>query len=129
MAELVESNESLQKLVTEYENAMSSLLDKLRPFSYTHAQSIINLHKHYQALLETERSTSMQLRLEQAEWQAALGRAAQYARLALRGQSEADLPYVRDLKELREENRLLRRLAGWEERETSSDEEDSRIIH
>lgn len=66
----------------------------------------------------------MQLRLEHAEWQEGLGRVAEYAREALRGQSETDRPFVRENKELKEENRVLRRLAGWEERADSSDEDE-----
>ena len=56
----------------------------------------------------------MQLRLEHAEWQAGLGRVAEYARHALKGQTDADQPLVRENKELKEGNRVLRRLAGWE---------------
>jgi hypothetical protein len=66
----------------------------------------------------------MQIRLEHAEWQAGLGRVAQFARAALEAQSEGDMPYKRELKELREENRVLRRLAGWEERPGDSSDED-----
>lgn len=85
---------------------------------------MLALHKHYQALLETERATSMQLRLEHAEWQAGLGRVAEYARLALKSQSEAELPYMRELKELKEENRVLRQLAGWEMRKKGEGSDD-----
>lgn len=65
----------------------------------------------------------MQLRLEHAEWQAGLGRVAEYARAALKTQTGAEEPLVRECKSLKEENRVLRRLAGWEEPESSSDEE------
>jgi hypothetical protein len=66
----------------------------------------------------------MQLRLEHADWQAGLGRVADFARSALKGQSQAERPLRAEIKELREENRVLRRLAGWEEKADSSDEED-----
>jgi cell division protein FtsB len=127
IAELNASNASLQSLVTDYENALTLLLEKLRPYAYNQTQAMLALHKHYQAQLDNERSTSMQLRLEHAEWQAGLGRVAEYARLALKMQSEVEIPYKRQLKELKEENRVLRRLAGWEERkkgDSSDDEED-----
>lgn len=65
----------------------------------------------------------MQLRLEHAEWQAGLGRVADYARQALKVQSQGEEPLIAEVKALKEENRMLRLLAGWEELEDSSDEE------
>ena len=87
---------------------------------------MLALHKHYQALLDAERATSMQLRLEHAEWQAGLGRVAEYARTALKVQRRGEEPLVAEVKSLKEENRVLRRLAGWEERDESGDEEDEK---
>lgn len=66
----------------------------------------------------------MQLRLEHAEWQAGLGRVAEYARQALKVQSQGEEGLVAEVRGLKEENRVLRRLAGWEERGDSSDEEE-----
>lgn len=66
----------------------------------------------------------MQLRLEHAEWQAGLGRVAEYAREALRVQTRGEEGMVAQVRGLKEENRVLRRLAGWEERGDSSEEEE-----
>ena len=120
------SNTQLTSLITDYENALTLLLDKLRPYAYTQTSSIIALHKHYQILLENERATSMQLRLEHTEWQAGLGRVAEYARQALKVQTLGEEGLVSEVRGLKEENRVLRRLAGWEEREGSSDEEEEK---
>ncbi|KAF1924104.1 uncharacterized protein M421DRAFT_73564 [Didymella exigua CBS 183.55] len=114
---------ALTALVTDYENALTLLLDKLRPYAYTHTSSILALHKHYHALLDHERNTSMQLRLEHVEWQAGLGRVAEYARAALKVQRQGEEGMVGEIRALKEENRVLRQLAGWEERADSSDEE------
>lgn len=124
ISDLAASNTTLQTLLTDYENTLSMVMDKLRPYAEAQTLSILSLHKHYQGLLEQERATSMQLRLEHAEWQAGLGRAAEYARTALKLQSEADRPLRAEIQELKEENRVLRRLAGWEER-PDSDEDDA----
>jgi hypothetical protein len=112
--------------LTDYENALTLLLDKLRPYAYNQTQAILSLHKHYNGLLDQERATSMQLRLEHAEWQAGLGRVADYARGALATSGEVERGLKGEIRELREENRVLRRLAGWEERPggESSDEEE-----
>ncbi|KAI8943155.1 hypothetical protein NX059_001184 [Plenodomus lindquistii] len=118
------ANASLSALLTDYEAALTLLLDKLRPYAYSQTSAVLAIHKHYQALLDQERSTSLALRLEHAEWQAGLSRVADNARAALRGQSEVEEGLRREAKELAEENRVLRRMVGWEEREGSEDEGD-----
>jgi len=124
LSTLCTQNASLRALILDYENALTHVLDKLRPYAYTQTQAMLALHKHYHTLIENERATSMQLRLEHAEWQAGLGRVAEYARLALSAQSDADLPYLKRIRELKNENRVLRTLAGWEEASDSDAEEE-----
>ena len=124
---LTASNSSLSALLTDYESALTLLLDKLRPYAYSQTTSILALHKHYQALLDTERSTSMGLRLEHAEWQAGLSRVAENARNALKTQGEVEDGLRREIKEVKEENRVLRRLVGWEEKEGSDDEQEEKV--
>lgn len=119
---LITSNTQLQSLITDYENALTLLLDKLRPYAYNQTSSILALHKHYQKLLEEERGVSMQLRLEHAEWQAGLGRVADYARGALKAQGESEEELRRQLREAKEENRVLRGLVGWEVKEEGEDD-------
>ncbi|OAL44594.1 hypothetical protein IQ07DRAFT_476692, partial [Pyrenochaeta sp. DS3sAY3a] len=123
IASLTTTNQSLSGLLTDYESALALLLDKLRPYAYSQTTSILALHKHYQTLLDQERSTSMGLRLEHAEWQAGLSRVAENARAALRSQGEVEEGLRREVKEVKEENRVLRRMVGWEEREDSEDED------
>jgi hypothetical protein len=68
----------------------------------------------------------MALRLEHAEWQAGLSRVADNARSAMRAQGEVEEELRGRCKELGEENRVLRRMVGWEEREGSEDEGEDR---
>ncbi|CAE7032881.1 hypothetical protein CFE70_004709 [Pyrenophora teres f. teres 0-1] len=124
IASLTSTNSSLSTLLTDYESALTILLDKLRPYAYSQTNAILALHKHYQTLLDQERSTSMALRLEHAEWQAGLSRVAENARNALRMQGEVEAGLRGTCKELAEENRVLRLMVGWEEREQSDDEEE-----
>ena len=126
IADLTATNTSLSTLITDYESALTLLLDKLRPYAYAQTTSILALHKHYQSLLDAERSTSMGLRLEHAEWQAGLSRVADSARNALRSQGEVEEGLRRECREVKEENRVLRRLVGWEEKESSDDEGEER---
>jgi hypothetical protein len=122
IASLTANNDALQTLNTDYESALALLLDKLRPYAYSQTSAILALHKHYQTLLDQERSTSMGLRLEHAEWQAGLSRVAENARSALRMQGEVEEGLRGRCRELGEENRVLRKMVGWEEREGSDDE-------
>jgi hypothetical protein len=69
----------------------------------------------------------MSLRIEHAEWQAGLSRVAENARNALRMQGEAEQSLRGRCKELGEENRVLRRMVGWEEREDSDDEDEDNV--
>ena len=57
----------------------------------------------------------MKLRLEHAEWQAGLGRVAEYARKAVKEVGRGEEGWVRENRALREENRVLRGLVGGEE--------------
>ncbi|KAK8184601.1 hypothetical protein BC567DRAFT_140483, partial [Phyllosticta citribraziliensis] len=123
ISSLESQNSALQGLVSDYESSVTAILEKLRPFTFRHEQAILALHSHYNTLLEKERQQNLELRLEHQEWQAGLGRAAQFARAALKESSEASLPHERKIKELKAENKLLRRLAGWEEVSDSDDEE------
>ncbi|KAI4650854.1 hypothetical protein J4E93_003211 [Alternaria ventricosa] len=126
IASLTSTNTSLSALLTDYESALTLLLDKLRPYAYSQTSAMLALHKHYQGLLDQERSTSMALRLEHADWQAGLSRVAENARSALRCQSEVEQGLRGRCKELGEENRVLRRMVGWEERESSDDEAEDK---
>ena len=104
----------LRSLLNDYEAAMQLILDKLRTYAYNHTNTLIALHAHYNGLLTAERNTNLDLRLEHQSWQAGLARVADYARVALREQADARLPYLRRIAALKGENRVLRSLAGWE---------------
>lgn len=105
------------------------MLDKLRPYAHQQHDAIVALHAHYNALLEKERQANLELRLEHQEWQAGLGRVAQYARHALKESADAGLGYERRIRELKAENRMLRRLANWEEASDSEDDEREDELH
>ncbi|KAF4314648.1 hypothetical protein GTA08_BOTSDO01690 [Botryosphaeria dothidea] len=119
-------NAQLRALLQDYETSLSVVLEKLRPYAHQQHDAIVALHAHYNGLLEKERQQNLELRLEHQEWQAGLGRVAQYARHALKESADADLGYERKIRELKAENRMLRRLANWEEASDSDDGENRR---
>ena len=45
---------SLQTLNTDYENAISHTLDKMRPFAHSHGQALLVQKAHYLNLLEQD---------------------------------------------------------------------------
>lgn len=66
------------------------------------------------------------MRLEQQSWQAGLGRVAELARLALREEGDGRTKWVKRVAKLKQENRVLRKIAGVEEGwESSEDEMDA----
>lgn len=119
-------NAQLRALLQDYETGLSLVLDKLRPYAHQQHDAIVALHAHYNALLEKERQQNLELRLEHQEWQAGLGRVAQFARHALKESANSDLGYERKIRELKAENRMLRRLANWEEASDSDEDENRR---
>jgi hypothetical protein len=123
---LSNSHSSCLSLLSTHETLLDThILPQLRRYAHTHALAITSLHSHYQKLLEDERKANLELRLDGLKWQEGLGRVSEWARLALR-ETAADEGRTRErlrLGKLKEENRVLRQLAGWPEKESDSEEE------
>jgi len=103
---------------------MDLTMQKLRPFAHQHQTAITALHVHYTKLLEDERQANLEMRLEQQAWQAGLGRVADWARKALTEHAGSMDKLEGRMRGMKSENKILRRLAGWEEVDDSSDEEE-----
>ncbi|KAF1986886.1 hypothetical protein K402DRAFT_393509 [Aulographum hederae CBS 113979] len=114
---------ALHSLLGHYQDGLSHILDKLRPYASAQADAVTALKAHYLALLQEERDTNLQLRLDAQEWQTRLSRAADLARKALATHTESNLSYVKRIAGLKAENAQLRRMVGWEPAEDSSDDE------
>ncbi|KAI9720530.1 MAG: hypothetical protein M1828_005614 [Chrysothrix sp. TS-e1954] len=122
-AQLAHENDSTTKILVDYENSLAGLMDKLRYYAYEHTVALVATHKHYNALIEQEREANVQLRVEHGQWQQGLGRATEFARRALRERTEETSGLEAGLKEVKSENRVLRRLVGWRVEDDSDDEE------
>lgn len=123
-----EEYKELAEVNADYEAVLGQVKDKVHEYAKGHADALNAVHRHYNGLLEQEREANLQLRLEHGKWQAGLGRAAEYARMALRERSEEVAPFEGRLRELKFENRILRRHVGWslEGLEDSDEEEEAR---
>jgi hypothetical protein len=114
---------TLQTLNTDYENAISHTLDKLRPFAQSHAQALLAQKAHYLSLLDTERSANLQLRLEQSQWQEKAAEIKGMLVKAMHLQSESEIGFVTKIARLKTDNRSLRRICGVPLIDDSEDDE------
>jgi PAB1-binding protein PBP1 len=119
---------TLQTLNTDYENAISHTLDKLRPFAQAHAQALLAQKAHYLTLLDHERSQNLELRLEQSQWQEKAKEIKDMMVEAMKFQSESEIGYVGKIARLKADNRSLRRICGVPLQEDSEDDEAAAML-
>ena len=112
-------------LQTLYEEALTTTCTQIRTYTTACTAHTLALHKHYTALLAQSRSETIEAQIVHQEWQARLGGLSGQVREALRAREEEVGGKGRRARwgGLREENRVLRKIAGWEE-VGDSDEED-----
>lgn len=126
VASLEASHNAMSRLLDTYVYELNSLKDRIRTFAHGHTSALITTHKQYNELIQQERETSLQLRLEHGNWQEGLERAAKWARKALKERTDETCDMEKRCREVRMENRVLRRLLGWEvtDKGDSDDEEE-----
>ncbi|KAK5745796.1 hypothetical protein LTR17_001298 [Elasticomyces elasticus] len=117
------SQETLQTL---YESTLTDATDRIRQYCFAQQSYITSLHSHYLGLLEDSRQEVVEAQLVHQGWQEGLGRLSGMVREALRSSEEGALPWVGEVKGLREENRRLRKMVGWSELPDSEDETEER---
>ncbi|KAK5683588.1 hypothetical protein LTS10_005121 [Elasticomyces elasticus] len=117
------SQETLQTL---YESTLTDATDRIRQYCFAQQSYITSLHSHYLGLLEQSREEVVEAQLVHQGWQEGLGRLSGMVREALRSSEEAGLPWVGEVKGLREENRRLRKMVGWSEPPDSEEETEER---
>lgn len=86
---------------------------------------MVALHQHYTQLLAQSRSETVEAQLTHQAWQAALQRLSEGVRSALKSSEEEKLPEKKRIAALREENRVLRAMVGWQPPTPDSDDEDA----
>lgn len=111
---------SLQRL---YEETLTDTTERIRQYCFEQQNHIIALHQHYTTLLSQSRSETVEAQLTHQAWQASLQRVSENVREAMKARQEEGMPYKRRIAGLKEENRVLRKMAGWEPAVDSDDEE------
>ncbi|KAK0267760.1 hypothetical protein LTR35_016050 [Friedmanniomyces endolithicus] len=115
------THETLQTL---YEATLSDATAHIRSYIYSQQSYILSLHRHYTELLQQAREEVVEAQLVHQGWQEGLGRLSGLVRGAYGAREEERRPWVGRVRGLREENRVLRGMVGWEVREGDSDEEE-----
>lgn len=69
----------------------------------------------------------MQAQQIHQDWQRGLSKLNEDLRCAVQAREDEKNPYMRKVAALKEENRVLRGLAGWEAAEDSSSEEEDEV--
>ncbi|KAK3068932.1 hypothetical protein LTR53_013110 [Teratosphaeriaceae sp. CCFEE 6253] len=124
-ADLATATHALQThetLETLFESTLTDAVSQIR--HYIHAQNtyILGIHRHYTALLEQSREELVEAQLTHQGWQEGLQRLSGCLREAHRSREEERGPWVRRWRGLKEENRVLRGMVGWEAVEDSEEE-------
>ncbi|KAF2725919.1 hypothetical protein K431DRAFT_55139 [Polychaeton citri CBS 116435] len=105
-----------------YEDALTSTTDYVRRYVYEQQNHVIALHQHYTGLLQQSRSETIDAQIVHQEWQDGLSRLSGTLRETLRDRESGVRPWRVKVANLKEENRVLRSLAGWNP--PSEDEDD-----
>lgn len=111
-------------LQQHFEDAHTETTERIRQYCFEQQKHVIALHQHYTELLAQSRSETVEAQLTHQAWQAAMQRLSEGVRSALKSSEEEKLPEKRRIAALREENRVLRAMVGWQPPTPDSDDEE-----
>ncbi|KAK5124784.1 hypothetical protein LTR85_001497 [Meristemomyces frigidus] len=113
----------VERLSTLYEETLSDATERIRQYTYEQQNHVLALHKHYTGLLAQSRNETIEAQLTHQAWQGHLQLLSENMREAVKAREEERRPWVGRIRGLKEENRVLRRMAGWEPAVDSDEEE------
>ena len=119
------AHEDHNRLQALYEDTLTEATERIRNYVFQQSDYITSIHKHYTHLLEEARGETVKAQQIHQDWQRSLSKLNEELRRAVTAREEEKNPFTRKVSALKEENRVLRGLAGWEPAEgDSSDEEE-----
>ena len=121
------SNEEHQRLQAVYEDTLTEATERIRNYVYQQNDYITSIHKHYTHLLQEARGETVQAQQIHQDWQRSLSKLNEELRRAVQAREEEKNPFTRKVSALKEENRVLRGLAGWEPAEEDSSDEEEEV--
>lgn len=116
-----------QRLQAVYEDTLTEATERIRNYVYQQNDHLTSLHKHYTHLLQESRGETVQAQQIHQDWQRSLSKLNEELRRAVQAREDEKRPFTRKVAALREENRVLRGLAGWEPAEEGSSEEEGEV--
>lgn len=108
------ANEEHNRLQAAYEDTLTEATERIRNYVFQQNDYITSIHKHYTHLLQESRAETVQAQQIHQDWQRGLSKLNEELRRAVRAREDEKLPFTRKISALKEENRVLRGLAGWE---------------
>lgn len=122
------AHEDHNRLQALYEDTLTEATERIRNYVFQQSDYITSIHKHYTHLLEEARGETVKAQQIHQDWQRSLSKLNEELRRAVTAREEEKNPFTRKVSALKEENRVLRGLAGWEPAEgDSSDEEEGEV--
>ena len=123
---LESENWEIDSLLQAYITGMDRVVEQIRMYSHDNTMATLAIHRSYTDQLAAERATNLEIRQEHFEWQSRLRRLSTILREAYRESLDEDaLTEISLIVELKNENRLLRRIIGLPV-DPDSDDEDER---
>ncbi|EMC99399.1 hypothetical protein BAUCODRAFT_48494, partial [Baudoinia panamericana UAMH 10762] len=123
LAALETQSREHEKLQTLYESTLAEATDRIRQYCFEQQNHIIALHQHYDDLIRQSREETLEAHITHQRWQESLSRLSGQLREAFKSREQERRPWVGKLRAMREENKVLRRMAGWEPLPPDSEEE------
>lgn len=120
---LEETYREQQRIQTLYTDALTFTTDRIRNYVFAQQTQTSALQTHYTSLLQHARWETLEAQLTHQAWQASLARLSSDLREAMKARGEQVKPWRRRVAALKEENRVLRRMVGWDPPSDSEDEE------
>ena len=118
------ANEEHQRLQAVYEDTLTEATERIRNYVYQQNDYITSIHRHYTHLLQESRGETVQAQQIHQDWQRSLSKLNEDLRRAVQAREEEKNPFTRKVAALKEENRVLRGLAGWQPAEDDSSDEE-----
>lgn len=118
------ANEDHNRLQAVYEDTLTEATERIRNYVFQQSDYITSVHKHYTHLLEEARGETVKAQQIHQDWQRGLSKLNEELRRAVQAREEEKNPFTRKVAALKEENRVLRGLAGWEPAEDDSSEDE-----
>ena len=121
------ANEDHNRLQAVYEDTLTEATERIRNYVFQQSDYITSIHKHYTHLLEEARGETVKAQQIHQDWQRGLSKLNEELRRAVQAREDEKNPFTRKVSALKEENRVLRGLAGWQPAEDDSSDDEGEV--